>query len=171
MGMYGEWLRVTPAELERAKADLDWARELAAKAEEDDTADDGDMTTRRSFGTDKTWHALDYLLGRRGFPVSIVFGEETFGDDADEAETDWGYGPQRYLTPEQVQRAAVELVPLSGEQLIDGVMHFDLVAEHIYPAIWDSPDELEWAVSGLAGVKAYFAAAAQAGDAIICWIG
>jgi hypothetical protein len=172
MGMYGEWLRVTPDELERAKADLDWAEELAEQiAETEYGRDDGsDLPDRRNFGTDKTWHALDYLLTRKGFPISIVFGEESFVDDEDEADVDWGYGPPRYLTAEQVRAAAEALASVTEEALLDGVDAADLVAEEIYPNVWDRPGELPWAVGELPNVKTYFAAAAKAGDAIICWI-
>lgn len=47
----------------------------------------------------------------------------------------------------------------------------DLQREKIYPEVWDrGPEELQWAVCHLPWVKVYFQAAAQNGDAIICWI-
>src|SRR4051794_20932151 len=117
MGMYGEWLRVSPAELERAKVDLPWAQDLASRFEETDHMDGGrldppDVAGRRSFGTDKTWHALSYLLERRNFPVSIIFGEAPFTNDPDDPGADWGYGPPSYLSPDEVQRAAEALANL-----------------------------------------------------------
>jgi hypothetical protein len=166
--MYGEWLRLTPAELEHAKSDLRWAHDLAMKADE---GVDLPVADRRSFGTDKTWQALQFLLDRKDFPIWIVFGEENFVDDPEDPETDWGYGPPRYLTPEQVQQAAVALADLTEEALIDGVDPAELQQAGIYPTVWDRPDELPWAVCHLPEVKVYFDAAAKAGDAILCWIG
>jgi hypothetical protein len=169
--MYGQWLRVSPAELARARGDLDWAREQAEEVAETEYSygDGRDLPDLRSYSTDKTWHALDYLLTRKGFPVSIVFGEEAFVDDEDTA--DWGYGPPRYLTPQQVARAATALAEVTEEQLLDGVDQAELHRAGIYPAIWDRPDELPWSVCHLADARTYFAAAAAAGDAVICWIG
>jgi hypothetical protein len=95
MGTYGEWLRVSPAELERAKADLDWAYELAQQTAEGKYGND--LTERRSFSTDKAWHALSYLLDRAKFPVSIIYGEEWFVEDLEDPEADWGNGAPCYL--------------------------------------------------------------------------
>jgi Domain of unknown function (DUF1877) len=169
--MYGEWLRVTPAELDRAKADLGWARDFVDEVDESFTGDDSDVADRRRFGTDKTWHALDYLLSRRDFPISVIYGEQSLVDDPDDDDADWGYGPPRYLTAAQVRQAADALAGITEEQLLDGVQQADLERENIYPAIWDRPGELPWAACYLPHVKTYFEAAAKAGDAIICWIG
>jgi hypothetical protein len=181
VGMYGQWLRVTPAELDRAKADLQWAQDHAERVEEaeypleqDLQLSPRDIAERRSMSTEKTWHALDFLLTRRGFPVSIIMGEHPFGDDVDSLEdpdTDWGYGPPSYLTPDEVRRAAEALAGLSEEDLLDGVDPGDLTRAEIYPNVWDrGPSELQWAVCELPWVKAYFEAAAKDGDAILCWI-
>lgn len=176
VGMYGEWLRVSVAELDRAKVDLPWAHGLALRVEESEHPpgqhlDPPDVAGVRSFGTDKTWHALAYLLARREFPVSIIYGEESFVDDPDDPEADWGYGPPSYLTPDQVRRASEALADLTEEDLLDGVNSDELQREKIYPEVWDrGPEELQWSVCHLPWVKVYFQAAAQSGDAIICWI-
>lgn len=170
MGMYGEWLRVSPGELERAKNDLRWLRELAS-----DVADaEGEFTSttaRRTGGTDKAWHALDFLLTRKQFPIRIIFGEESFVDDPEDPEADWGYGAPRYLTPEQVRQAAEALINLTEADLLDGVDQTELLKEQIYPSVWDRPDELPSIATHLPYVKTYFNAAATDDDAIICWIG
>jgi hypothetical protein len=161
--MYGEWLRVTPAELERALADLDWAHShaLATREAEQDSVPPGQIVSAqaiqswRSFGTDKSWNALMFLLDRVGFPLNIVVGEhDTVADPAD-SEVDWGFGPPRYLAPDQVRVAASALAKLDGVSLItDG----------------DRRGELTWAIADLPNIQAYFAAAAEAGDAVLCWI-
>ena len=117
MGMYGEWFRLTPEELLRARSDPAWAfgyaEEVAGKED-----DDGGVAGRRSSGADKTWQALDVLLRRHDFPVSIVHGEESLFDDPEDPDADWGYGPPGYLTPEQVKQAAAALSVLTEEQLL-----------------------------------------------------
>jgi hypothetical protein len=176
--MYGQWLRVTAAELDRAKVDLEWAHVHAERMEDaeyplevDTRLSPEQIAQRRSMSTDKTWHALDYLLTRRAFPVSIVMGEESFVEDVEDPDADWGYGPPSYLTADQVRLAAEALTDLTEESLLDGVDPADLTREGIYPDVWDrGPDELQWAVYDLPWIKAYFQAAAKQGDAIICWI-
>ncbi|HCT79751.1 MAG TPA: DUF1877 domain-containing protein [Micromonosporaceae bacterium] len=171
--MYGQWLRVSSAELEHAKADLDWAEDFAESVAEAEYQyeDNRDLPDRRSYGTDKAWHALDYLLQRKGFPVAIIFGEERFtDDDVDDTEADWGYGAPGYLTPVQVRQAAAALAELTREALLEGVDPAELQREEIYPAVWDRPGELEWPVGFLPDIKTYFNAAAAKDEAIICWI-
>ena len=51
----GNWARIPGADLARAQNDLDWAYEQAQGAAVQN--EDG-----RWFSTDKTWHALDFLL-------------------------------------------------------------------------------------------------------------
>lgn len=179
--MNGNWLRVTAAQLAAAKDDLDLAYEEAQDAV--DGADE------RWLCTDKTWHALDFLLERYGVTVPIVYGAEPFVDTPDDADDeadddaddeaedeadldglDWGYGPPRYLTPEQVAAAATELTDLTEEELLRGVDPAELARAEIYPNVWDRPAELTWAVHALPDVKRFFADAAESGDAVICWL-
>lgn len=174
MGMYGEWMRLSAAELAHAKEDLVWLESVVdAQDEADQRSDDEiEVGSRRRFGTDKAWHALQYLLARRSFPVDIISGEEAFVEDEESGEGDWGYGPPRYLTPEQVRAAASAMVGLTPAALIEGIDRTDLKVEDIYPSIWDRPDEsLEWVADYLPVVAEYFSAAATAGEAVVCWIG
>lgn len=132
MSINGNWLRVTPSELARAKDDLDRAfnhvRDLSDHAE-------------RTHSTGKAWHSLDYLLGRWGFSIPIVLGAEEFIDESvgeieDEHgflawEVDWGYGPPRYLTSEQVAGAATELADITEDDLIRDVDQAELARAEI----------------------------------------
>ncbi|MFK3983516.1 YfbM family protein [Micromonospora sp. NPDC050397] len=171
--MIGNWLRVTPAELAKAREDLGWAYQLVQAAQ--------DSESSRLYHLDKTWHAFDFLLERHGFSVPIVLGAESFVDtpddelaeddeDDEDDDTDWGYGPPTYLTPEQVATAATELATLTEEALTRGVDPAELTRAEIYPNVWDRPGELDWAVHHLSYVRRFFAAAARSGDGIICWI-
>jgi hypothetical protein len=159
--MYGEWLRVTPDELTEVGTDLTASYQRVMEMDE---REPGSAKGRR-FGSDKTWHALQYLLRRRDFPVDIVEGEHRF-----ESTTEWGYGPPMYLTPAEVRDAAAALAGLSPGDVLAGVDASDLVANDIYPSVWDRPGELDWAVCYLPDTAAFFEAAATAGDAVICWI-
>ncbi|MBF5032086.1 YfbM family protein [Micromonospora sp. ANENR4] len=171
--MNGNWIRVRPDELARARADHDWAYEFAQAA-----ADAEDV---RHAGTGKAWQALQFLLERRGVTVPLVTGGELLvalpdapPEGMDWAEFlepyDWGYGPPAYLTPEQVAEAATALAGITEEDLLWGVDPAELTAADIYPLIWDRDGELDWVAHHLPYARDYFAAAAKAGDAVICWL-
>jgi hypothetical protein len=173
--MMGSWLRVSPDELAHAMTDLDWANELARTAQRSESD--------RYAGTGKAWHGLDFLLNRRGFAIPLVLGAESFVelpdvepdsqemfDFLDELEHDWGYGPPSYLTPAQVAAAASRLAALTEGDLIGGVDPAELTRAEIYPGTWDRPGELAWVAHYLPYVRSFFAAAAQDGDAVICWL-
>jgi Domain of unknown function (DUF1877) len=182
--MYGNWLRVTPAEVQRAMNNPRWGAVV-------------DQSQERRLGSDKTWHALSYLLDRKGFPVNLVFGEHSLADghtpgagltgfdsesagdgfdepdlamELEESALEWGYGPPGILTPQEVRIAAEALVQLQPDDLIRGVDAADLDSAEIYPHVWDSPEELEWAVHLVPDIKEYFGVAATSGDAVLCWI-
>ncbi len=172
----GNWLRVSPADLDRAKDDLDRAHDLA------EAARNGEEEGRWA-GTGKAWNAFDFLLARLGFEVPIVLGAESFVelpdvepesqemlDFLDGLEHDWGYGPPSYLTPEQVAAAAAQLAGLTEEDLIRGVDPAELHRAQVYPDVWDRPGELSSVAHHLPGTQRFFAAAAMAGDAVICWL-
>jgi hypothetical protein len=173
--MNGNWLRITPDELEHAKTDLHWAHGLA-RAEREADSD-------RWTSTDKAWNGLDFLLDRLGFETPLVFGAESFVElpdvepDSDEMfdflenlEHDWGYGPPSYLTPAQVADAAAQLAGLTEEDLIRGVDPAELSRAEVYPGHWEDRDRLTWLAHYLPYIKAFFAEAAADGSAVICWL-
>ncbi|MET8154319.1 DUF1877 family protein [Actinoplanes sp. NPDC049668] len=173
--MNGNWLRVSPDELERAVSDLDWAHELARKER------DGDSD--RWTGTGKAWHGLDFLLDRLGFEIPLVLGAESFVelpdvepdsaemfDFLESLEDDWGYGPPSYLTPAQVAAAAAQLATLTEEDLTRDVDPTELYRAEIYPGTWERPGELAWVAHFLPSAQTFFTAAAKDGDAVICWL-
>ncbi|MCA2216043.1 YfbM family protein [Jidongwangia harbinensis] len=173
--MNGNWLRVTPDELEHARNDLDWAFDLAG------TERDGN--SGRWCGIDKAWNGLDFLLNRLGFETPLVFGAESFielpdaepdsdemFDFLDDLEHDWGYGPPAYLTPPQVAAAASQLARITEDDLLRGVDPAELQRAEVYPGTWDRPGELAWVAHYLPDVRTFFSAAAKDGDAVICWL-
>ncbi|MEU9669703.1 YfbM family protein [Streptomyces bobili] len=163
MSMNGEYLRVTPAELDRALNDPEWAWDLAAAIQDTQVSEPAPAEARH-LTTHQTWHMLGFLLQRSAFPVDIVHGEETLAAD------DWGYEPPRYLTPDRVRLAADALQRTTYDQLIQGVDPSELTKAEIYPDIWDSPDSLEWAGDLFTPLTEFFRGAASAGDAMLLWI-
>ncbi|MFF9070149.1 YfbM family protein [Streptomyces sp. NPDC014891] len=164
MSMIGHYLRLTPAELERALQEPGWAAEHAHAQYGGDEA----AAEARVHETDKAWHALDFLLGRRGFPVDVVFGEADMPWPEGE---DWGYGPPRLLTADRVRAAVDALEAHAPDSLTDGVTPADLAAAEVYPQIvWERGEEPDWVAAHWADLAKYLRAAAREGDAILLWI-
>ncbi|MER6853784.1 DUF1877 family protein [Streptomyces flaveolus] len=83
MSMNGEYLRVTPAELDRALKDPDWALDLAEAIQDAQEEQESAPHEARHFTTHKTWDLLGFLLRRSAFPVDIVHGEELLASPGD----------------------------------------------------------------------------------------
>jgi hypothetical protein len=169
MGMYGEYARVTPGELDRALKDPQWEQELEESLQESPYTEEGEASAdgSRVLSLDKAWHGIWYLLQAEGrAPVDVVGGGVPISDH------EWGYGPARYLTAGQVKEAAAYLQATPWEVL---ALHFDpaaMAADGIYPTVWDRQDEdhLGWLKACYAELAPFFAAAASTGDAVIVWI-
>ncbi|WP_437100723.1 YfbM family protein [Streptomyces kronopolitis] len=167
MSMIGEYARVTPAELDRALGDPEWALTLVDARREAEADSCPPPAAARCLDVDKAWDALGFLLRRRGFPVDIVHGEEPVpGAD------DWGYGPPRYLTPEQVREAAAALAGITGDGLTAGVGPADLAAAEVYPTIvWERGEPLDYVREHYALLRPFLCAAAEQGDGVLMWLG
>ncbi|WP_433202636.1 YfbM family protein [Dactylosporangium sp. CS-047395] len=169
MSMIGNYLRITPLELDRARKDPDWAMEYAEDLEDaeidEPESPDGQLAADRLHRTDRTWDALRYLLERAGCPVNVVHGEEEF------TEEDWGYGPAFLLTPEQVASGSAFLSGLPFEGLIRDVTAADLAAADLYPqGGWDDPGSLDHLRRYYEDLVGYFAEANRTGDAMVLWL-
>lgn len=167
MSMIGEYARVTPAELDRALGDPEWALKLVVGRMEAEAERPPAPASARCLDIDKAWDALGFLLRRLAFPVDVVHGEDAVQD----AE-DWGYGPPRYLTPEQVRVAAGALAEISGADLTAGVGPEDLAKAEVYPTIvWERGESLDYVSEHYERLRPFFRAAADDGDAVLIWLG
>ena len=167
--MNGEYVRVTPDELDRALEDLGWALALVEDIRDAEEKANLPAGKARHLSTHKAWHAIAFLLEHASFPVDIVYGEARFSEDENE-DNDWGYGPPRYLTPERVRTAAEALADTSFETLVAGVIPATLAQADLYPQVWDESDSLEWVRSWYEPLVPYFAHAAERGEALLIWL-
>lgn len=104
------------------------------------------------------------LMERAGCPVDVIQGEQEFTDE------DWGYGPAQLLSVDQVRTASAFLTATTFDALTTPENVSALIAENPYPTIWDEPDVLDWLRGYFDGLTAFFATAADAGDAMIVWL-
>jgi hypothetical protein len=166
MSMIGEYARLTPAELDHAVRDSGWAQEFVYELIDAEVDGDPHASQLRCLDIDKAWDSPSFLLRRVSFPVDIVHGEE----ELPEAD-DWGYGPPRYLTPEQVRTAAVALAATPSHTLIGSATVRELAQADLYPSITEDDEQwLAYVAHHYEALTPYFQAAAQDGDAMIIWL-
>jgi hypothetical protein len=120
----------------------------------------------RQLSTRWTWHALEFLLRRAGFPVDVVYGEEAFAQG-----TDWGYGRARYLTVERVRIASGVFDGTGFDELVAGVEPADLARAEVHPVdVWGDRDSFQGVRQAYESLVPFFAAAVREGQAMIVWI-
>lgn len=154
-----EWVAVAAEEAEAVRA-MDADTFFAWLDDEDH---------RRSFEVHKSWHAVHFTLtGSAWEPVGplgdVVLGGEEFGEDL-------GYGPARWLPPNEVARLADALDALGADAF---VTRFDLDgmrANDIYSWGWQHTDAAGPTAEDLRGpfevIRAGYRAAADAGQGMV----
>lgn len=164
--MIGNYLRVTPAQLGALFADASGITAFL----------DADHPDDARLDIDKSWHAIHFLLNGTAWEgagpfADVVLGGQEIGDE------DVGYGPARGLTPDEVQRIAAALATVSEEELWSRFDPAKLAEAEIYPKGWDAydPSEDESSKAYLLGyyaeLRAFFRRAAEAGDALVVYLG
>lgn len=115
---------------------------------------------------DKSWHALHYLLTGRAGEAPPPLGDAILGGT--ELGEDVGYGPARFLTPEEVRSTSAALSKVSAADL---AQRFDLpriIAAEIY-ACGDEGD-LGLAQEYFSELVRYYADAASRGNAMLLYL-
>ncbi|TGB13228.1 DUF1877 family protein [Streptomyces palmae] len=151
MGMTIHFTAATPEELDKGEQDPGWVEDFI-----EGLWGDGEFSTpdRPCGGPDKAWAGLEYLLGQAD-DVGLEFLMD--GDMLLEDGTLFAW------PPEQVASLAQRLRALPWEQL---AVHFDpekMLAENIYPRVWDCEGELEWLKDAYEEVVTFFTEAAEGG--------
>jgi hypothetical protein len=117
----------------------------------------------------KSWDALNVLLAtsadrlaNRWEPdvLDPLLGGTEFGEDL-------GYGPARYLTPEQVAQVAANVAAIDDDEVRRRFDPDAFTANDVYGADWSYPDELDELLERASEVRAFYRAAADAGLAVI----
>jgi len=152
-------MHLDPAEQEKVRNEI--LKELAA-------AGGGfhDGPDENGLNLEKSWHVLHYLLTGKAEDAPPPLGNAILGGH--EIGGDLGYGPARFLAPNEVREVAAALAAISKDDL---AARFDLdamIAMHIYPVRDDS--ELEMAQHYFEHLSRYYADAAASGDAMLLYI-
>lgn len=163
MGIVACFASTSPDELDRLRANPDDIEAFLCP-------DDGESDPPNYIDLDKAWHGLHYLLngdaGSGNGPLSqAIFGGTAFGPEI-------GYGPARFVTPAQVHAIAAAMAGVTVELLTARFHPADMKAKEIYPeVIWvrDGDQALEYVLEQFEPFRAFYAAAAARGEAVIQW--
>lgn len=120
---------------------------------------------------DKAWHGIHFVLTGQaeGGPEPLSFailGGQEFGDDV-------GYGPARFLTPEQVRLVATALASFGELRFKAGFAPKAMAQAGVYPqAVWvrDGDDALDYLLTSYQRISTFYRAAAARGDCVVLWI-
>jgi hypothetical protein len=130
MSMIGNFLQLSSEELAALIADPSGVQSFIYPEGEE---------CENSIDIDKAWHGIHYLLAGDawgGEPplANVVLGGTEIGED-------FGYGPARYLTADEVRAVANALKDITAELLRSRYVASELSKNEIYPEIWDDPDD------------------------------
>ena len=164
MGMVASFVAVSPGTLQRLRSEEDSIEEFLYP-------DDGDSSPPTSIDIDKSWHGIHYLLtgqaeGGEGPVALAVFGGEEFGPEV-------GYGPARFLLPEQVAQIAGALSKIEASELAKRFNPKDMTAKDIYlTPMWerDGNEALDYVLEYYQQLPDFYRDAASRGDAVIQWL-
>jgi hypothetical protein len=164
MGMIGYFAAVNQDDLDRLRDDPGLIEEYLYP-------NDGGDGPPYYVDVDKAWHGIHFMLTGKpeggAEPLSLaVLGGEEVGDDM-------GYGPARFLTPEQVRRVAAALEKLSIDEFASRYAPKEMEAAKVYPeVIWlrDEQEALNYVLEKYQQMIAFYQDAAARGDGAILWL-
>lgn len=154
--MYIDFLKVTPAELERAFGDPEWAQAAIGG----ETVFELDPEPSGEVG--KAWAGIEYLLGQADYSFEFLMEGDRILDEDMHCLDGW--------SPELVREVAERLEALPWERVAE---HYDaeaMLAAEVYPPIWDE-DEKEWLEEYYEQMRAFFKDAAASGAGAIMEFG
>jgi len=164
MSMIGNFLRVTPTELEEYLKDSSLLENRIYEVE----SEEGDP---KLVNIDKAWDGIIFLLTGQNFensdhPLTKVFFSGQTVDD----EQDLGYGPGQYLTQEQVKELNIHIAKISTEELRSKYDSKKMMDMEVYPTVWDGNNMIDYLTDYFLVVKEIYSEATKNGEAIITFL-
>ena len=167
MSMIGEYRRISLGQLyELQDALKDNPEAISEFLDPEESADESASKLEIA----KAWHGIEFLLygNENGppSPLNIVMGGTEIGDE-------FGYGPIRYLLPDQVKEVSRTLNVLDKAELRKQFDPAAFEAADIYPGGWTvlGPEAtFEWLWVRLSAVRDFFREAAEQGDVMLMYL-
>ena len=161
MSMIGNYRRVTREQLAALQAD---PSAVPGFLYDDDPPPDLHLDV------DKAWHAIHFLLHGQtwegtGPLYDAVLGGQPLGEE------DVGYGPARYLTPEEVKATAAALDQVSVADLLNRFDAHELNDNDIYPQHWTGEEmDYKYVKEKFSRLVRFFRAAADGHDCVLLYL-
>ena len=133
--------------------------------------DEGESVPPNYIEVDKAWHGIHYLItgspdaGSEPLSLAVLGGREV-GDEI-------GYGPARFITPDQVAAIAEALSAISESDFRSRFAPKAMKRADIYPnVIWerDGEEAVDYLVGNYRPLVEFYKAAARRGDGVIAWL-
>jgi hypothetical protein len=180
MSMIMNYRRIYPEKLTELQAALednaDAVGQFLYEGEDEDDEEESsyvlpyDPAAHAGLDIDKAWHAIHFLLTGSAWEGTPPLANAVLGG-TELGEEDVGYGPPRYLTPEEVQETAEALRAISTEDLLKRATPQEMMAADIYPNIWDrGEEELEYIAEYYEMLTSFFTATAEANEAMLLYL-
>jgi hypothetical protein len=119
----------------------------------------------KNVSLDKAWHGLHYLLCGAAEAVPGALGQAVLGGT--EIGDDLGYGAARFFTPAEAKEIARALQEPTLEQALHARFNPTLMESHgLYPGGWDREGD-DWLIEAFRTLRAFYADASAAGQAVI----
>ena len=162
MSMIGHFTKLSAAQLEKFIAEPQLAVDFVFP-------DDGSYPEPPiALDIDKSWHLIHFLLagetwgGEGPLAAAVLGGSEL-------AETDTGYGPLRYLLPEEVRAVAESLKTIRAADLWNKFDAASADAAEIYPSGWTN-DDFEYIGGNYEQLRQFYSEAAADRQALLLYI-
>src|SRR5262249_30958921 len=119
----------------------------------------------------KSWHLLHFLINGHPWRGEIPLGWAVYGDK-ELGDVDVGYGPARYLLPEQVRDVDAELSFLPAAELFEQDNPDAMRQAELYGAPTEKYDEMEKEDlrKYYKSLVRFYADAARAGYGVLTWL-
>jgi hypothetical protein len=117
---------------------------------------------------DKAWHGIHFLLTGSAWETTSGAGEAVLGGVP--VGDDRGYGPARLVAAEQVRAVAAGLEEFTAETLRTRFDPAGLMAEAIYPQVWDDEDFAAYLLPNFLALQEFYRAAAERDEAVLLLI-
>jgi len=157
MSMTGRYLKLSAQQLQEVIDETVDVNELVWPQDGSDPAGALDI--------DKTWHVIHFLLTGEAWGGEAPLANAVLGG-TELPETDAGYGPFRYLLPEEVQAVSKALAGISPPALWARFDPQTAEAAEIYG--WEGDEkQCEYVSGNYQSLQMHFAQAATAGQAML----
>lgn len=161
MSMIGNYRRVTRDQLEAL---------LAAPSTVSTFLYEKEPPPGEHIDLDKAWHAIHFLLNGQTWEGNGPLYDSVLGGEA-LGQEDVGYGPARFLTPEEVKETAQALDDVSASDLLAKFDAKELNDNSIYPQDWtDEEIDLQYVRNNFLRLVEFFRSAAESDNALLLYI-